>query len=432
MNDKRLLEKFSGMDVYVYGAGRNAARIYEYLLDHGIMVRGFLVSDIKSNPKRLFDVPVFSANEFKPKSNDIVLCSIVFGIGGLAIYREVMKNILALGWERVIFFSKQTFEPVMAWLKKKQELALHSFLGKNEYYIERNAYVEPGHSVFTMAQQGKEYRWRVEDVSLMEIFSDLKKMFPSKSALEECQELFGEYIIWDSEIGCGEDKSLKLDIYMTRSHVDAPNAFPNDSAWIHPIQVGAALTDKKLCELQDNQGENISDRNSIYSEGTALYWMWKNAKSCDYIGLCHYRRHIDLKEHDIAKLSNVDALVTLPTFAHKGTRALMTRYIADLDIELLLKAVEAEAKEYLTEANRFFEARFYPPCNLFVMRYDVFMDFAKFLFTITFRIEREYSRRQIYRHDRYMGYLIECLMGIYLMHHKDELRIAYTDMIFYK
>jgi len=57
-----------------------------------------------------------------------------------------------------------------------------------------------------------------------------------------------------------------------------------------PIQVGRANSQYKLNMIGYDTGENISNKNSIYCELTALYWVWKNCKDIDYIGICHYRR----------------------------------------------------------------------------------------------------------------------------------------------
>ncbi len=56
-----------------------------------------------------------------------------------------------------------------------------------------------------------------------------------------------------------------------------------------PIQVGRAVSNTKLDMIGDNTGENISEKNPIYCEMSAVYWAWKNLDA-DYIGLCHYRR----------------------------------------------------------------------------------------------------------------------------------------------
>lgn len=56
-----------------------------------------------------------------------------------------------------------------------------------------------------------------------------------------------------------------------------------------PLQVGRALSNKKLPIQGDNTGDNKSSLNGLYCELTGLYWAWKNLDS-DYIGLCHYRR----------------------------------------------------------------------------------------------------------------------------------------------
>lgn len=57
-----------------------------------------------------------------------------------------------------------------------------------------------------------------------------------------------------------------------------------------PIHVGKSCSNVSLDIIGDNSGDNISHKNSIYCEMTAIYWGWKNLKA-DYIGLCHYRRY---------------------------------------------------------------------------------------------------------------------------------------------
>ena len=57
---------------------------------------------------------------------------------------------------------------------------------------------------------------------------------------------------------------------------------PKDEMYI-PVQVGAEGKDD-LGYQKDNEGENISLKNTFYCELTGLYWDWKNLNA-DYIGL---------------------------------------------------------------------------------------------------------------------------------------------------
>ena len=62
-----------------------------------------------------------------------------------------------------------------------------------------------------------------------------------------------------------------------------------------PIQVGKKLCPETNLGFQnDDVGDNISRKNSYYSELTALYWIWKNNPAA-YKGLVHYRRFFGTK-----------------------------------------------------------------------------------------------------------------------------------------
>lgn len=65
---------------------------------------------------------------------------------------------------------------------------------------------------------------------------------------------------------------------------------PNSDLYLS-LQVGAQGKED-LGYLCDNTGYNISNLNCYYSELTGLYWIWKNVKSYEYVGTCHYRRYL--------------------------------------------------------------------------------------------------------------------------------------------
>ena len=50
-------------------------------------------------------------------------------------------------------------------------------------------------------------------------------------------------------------------------------AYVPENPYLYPIQVGTALSGKKLPGmLHDDEGDNISERNKTYCELTAQYW----------------------------------------------------------------------------------------------------------------------------------------------------------------
>ena len=107
-----------------------------------------------------------------------------------------------------------------------------------------------------------------------------------------------------------------------------------------PIQAGRALSGNRLDMIGDDTGENISHKNLTYGEFTAMYWIWKNARS-DYIGYCHYRRYFCFKDSLLRRI--ISALVTrdnyfsyrLFTWYGKITKYSRFRYTDTTDNDLL-------------------------------------------------------------------------------------------------
>ena len=61
-----------------------------------------------------------------------------------------------------------------------------------------------------------------------------------------------------------------------------------------PIQAGKKNAKIDLWILWDDTWDNISEKNDLYAELTAKYWVWKNydLSNVDYVWFCHYRRYM--------------------------------------------------------------------------------------------------------------------------------------------
>lgn len=63
------------------------------------------------------------------------------------------------------------------------------------------------------------------------------------------------------------------------------------SEFLLPIQLGFNETGFDMGIQKDNTGDNRSERHSIYSEYSGIYWMWKNVEA-QYKGVFQHRRSL--------------------------------------------------------------------------------------------------------------------------------------------
>ncbi len=208
-----------------------------------------------------------------------------------------------------------------------------------------------------------------------------------------------------------------------------PYWIPADPVYM-PLQVGAALHEPLGYEA-DNTGENISAKNPNFCELTGLYWAWKNM-SCDYIGLCHYRRYFSRPVHT-KNLNKLKAAI----YTGSDYKRLLQQYDIILPvkrnyyIETVRSQYEhAHFKSDLDETERIIAEK-YPDYsaafttvmnrrslhlyNMFVMSKAQFDTYCKWLFTILFTLEQ---RIDISSYDTYearvFGFLSERLFNVWL------------------
>lgn len=190
--------------------------------------------------------------------------------------------------------------------------------------------------------------------------------------------------------------------------------------WIIPIQVGAANTEYKFEKFLDNIGVNISIKNPIYCELTALYWIWKNTQY-QYIGLCHYRRVFLIEREDIIKvLTQNDIIVSKKK---KFRISLKEQYLeAHLkeDWYAMLDVLEKYYPDYYQTSKNVFSQNVIYPYNMFITNKTLLDKYCEWLFNILFLIEErvgDISRRDSYQ-KRYIGFLAERLFTLYIIHNK--------------
>ena len=216
---------------------------------------------------------------------------------------------------------------------------------------------------------------------------------------------------------------------------------------IYPIQVGAALSNKRFeGMLHDDEGENISEKNPYYCELTAQYWAWKNMDA-DYYGLFHYRRYFSFSDKKFP--TNYFADAVMETNDAKAleeiglNEELMQKTIEQYDFILpeqgsfvdgstmrkqynqspqhhpedltcVLEILQEKYPEMMPAANKYLDGKNGYFCNMFIMKKEIFFNYCEWLFGI---LEEHEKRRDFSMYSpqayRVSGYLAERLLGVY-------------------
>lgn len=205
---------------------------------------------------------------------------------------------------------------------------------------------------------------------------------------------------------------------------------PEDEMYT-PIQVGAEGKEE-LGYQKDNEGDNISSKNSYFCELTGLYWAWKNLDD-DYIGLSHYRRHftdnkkvpkdeenkfkILLNKEQAEKiLENTD--IILPKKRNYYIENLYNHYKHTMHVEPLdetRKIIEEQCPKYLTEFDKLHKRTSAHMFNMFIMKKEYLDQYCEWLFKILFELEKRVDPKQYDNfHARYLGRISELLLDVWI------------------
>lgn len=197
-----------------------------------------------------------------------------------------------------------------------------------------------------------------------------------------------------------------------------------------PIHVGRAISrfkDEMSYMIGDDTGDNISEKNPYYCELTAQYWAWKNL-DCEYIGLCHYRRYFEQKItiENIDKLlgSKYDALCVESKYDiyNCGTRLITASCLEDFQIFMYsIKKISPHMYEF---AKEFLMKNEVIPYNMFVMKKELFSEFAEWQFAVLSEMEKHVLLSNYTRGKRIYGYYAEMMLPVFLKFKKCRVRFS--------
>lgn len=244
-----------------------------------------------------------------------------------------------------------------------------------------------------------------------------------------------------------------------------------DQSLYKPIQVGKETSGIDLELINDAEGENISDKNNIYSELTGWYWIWKN-KRHDIVGTSHYRRYFTTeKESFFRKTANIflylagqknkkhglfqvtsqkkwksrilnsgqinmllkDFDILLPVrkkFPYSVYEQYKRRH-REKDITLTRKIISEMQPDYLETFDKTFASNKMYPFNMFVLSWKLFDEYMNWIFPVLFELEK---RSDIDLNDRYQkrvcAFMAERLQTVWINH--KNLKVKELNVLYLK
>ena len=263
-----------------------------------------------------------------------------------------------------------------------------------------------------------------------------------------------------------EEKSIKIFVTYKEKHQII------ETDIVKPIQTGRAIADEAFeGMIGDDTGDNMSKENDKYCELTAQYWAWKNYDKIgnpDYIGFMHYRRHFlfdpeyphgestwlnksnyylydyvpdDYIEKNLNSyviedcIRNYDVIVPkafdfrnhFAKTKRENYSKLPGQYVDNYDF--LLTIVKNMYPEYDWAVENFKKSHIEWLCNMFIMKKELFFEYNEFFFTILKKIDELIDSSHYTEYGlRFLGYLGEFLLNIFILHKLNTKKIKIKEL----
>lgn len=195
---------------------------------------------------------------------------------------------------------------------------------------------------------------------------------------------------------------------------------PEDPIYV-PLHVGRACSED-FGYAGDDTGDNISAKNCYYGELTGVYWVWKNVRTEDHVGICHYRRYFCTEEGRILKEKDYQAILQqydiITSKRLKLNYSYFDGYASDYNIFDLVTTGEVirqkypayyEAFERLVHGNGTYFG------NMMVAHKALYDEYAAWLFSIFAEVEKKIDATQYDEyHRRVFGFISEFLLFVWV------------------
>ena len=192
-----------------------------------------------------------------------------------------------------------------------------------------------------------------------------------------------------------------------------------------PIQVGHSLSVPLAGMIGDDTGVNISGKNPQYCEMTAHYWIWKNIKDIEYVGVCHYRRYlgIDISERNIDELmADCDVIMVEPSFYLDSVYSYFAKFMGAENMTILWMVMKKICPEYVDALENVCDGVKFHPFNMLLCRKALFDEYSEWMFNILQECEKYVKLAPYTNARRTLAYMAELLTGVYFLYRGMKIR----------
>ena len=246
--------------------------------------------------------------------------------------------------------------------------------------------------------------------------------------MSEYYDSIGRFSTVDREPDSNEEVDFIL--YEVKNDKDKPLGYhPGLFYYEKEIQAGAAIAESKIAEITDDTGRNISQKNRMYCEMSAVYCVWKNTDH-DWIGIEHYRRHLLVKPEMLG--NDIDAIMPLPYICYPHEMAQFLRFTTENVLDALLRALKELHPDEYEDYYKILYGKYQYTYDLVCARRYVFNNYCRWFFEITEYMERTMGKEvPELIETRAFSYVAEVLTNLYFMYHQNDLRIRHVEKAIY-